>query len=120
MRRTNPAESETRARPAPSFASRVARRRRARGLEGSLAPCYEFPPAVWASWWDRTWIATDVSGSSESDTSGSGGFTRSVAERRIGSRLGARWTLDKVLGIGGSACVYAAHHSNGRHAAVKV
>lgn len=63
---------------------------------------------------------TEVSGSSDSGIGEGGRFTESVAARRIGRRLGARWTLDKVLGVGGSACVYAAHHANGRRAAVKV
>ncbi len=45
---------------------------------------------------------------------------RRVAEARVGQRLGDKWTLERVLGIGGSAFVYAARHRNGRRMAVKV
>ena len=42
------------------------------------------------------------------------------ASARLGTTLGRRWTLDELLGSGGSSVVYAAHHRNGRRAAVKV
>lgn len=43
-----------------------------------------------------------------------------VAEGRLGECLGEKWTLERVLGIGGSAFVYAARHRNGRPMAIKV
>jgi serine/threonine protein kinase len=42
------------------------------------------------------------------------------AHARVGCTLGGRWTLESILGIGGSATVYLASHRNGRQAAVKV
>lgn len=41
-------------------------------------------------------------------------------ELLLGRTLGGRWTLETLLGVGGSACVFAARHRNGRRAAVKV
>ncbi len=42
-----------------------------------------------------------------------------IAER-VGQVVGDRWVLDRVLGAGGMAAVYAAHDSAGRVAAVKI
>src|SRR5690242_20511937 len=42
------------------------------------------------------------------------------AEARIGSILDAKWHLDRVLGIGGMATVYAATHRNKKRAAIKM
>jgi tRNA A-37 threonylcarbamoyl transferase component Bud32 len=42
------------------------------------------------------------------------------ANARIGVLLKGKYTLDKVLGIGGMATVYAATHRNGKEFAVKV
>lgn len=42
------------------------------------------------------------------------------AEARIGSLLKDKWTLDRLLGVGGMACVYAATHRNKKRAAVKM
>jgi serine/threonine protein kinase len=39
---------------------------------------------------------------------------------RVGSVLNDKWTLERLLGIGGMAAVYAARHRNGARAAVKV
>jgi hypothetical protein len=39
---------------------------------------------------------------------------------RIGQSVAGRWTLTRLLGIGGMASVYEAKHRNGRKAAVKV
>jgi serine/threonine-protein kinase len=39
---------------------------------------------------------------------------------RVGSVLSDKWTLERLLGIGGMAAVYAARHRNGARAAVKV
>ena len=41
-------------------------------------------------------------------------------ESRIGARVRGKWVIDELLGIGGMACVYAATHSNGRRAALKI
>jgi serine/threonine-protein kinase len=45
---------------------------------------------------------------------------RSFAVSRLGQVLGGRWTLTAVLGVGGSACVYAATHRNGARVAIKL
>ena len=39
---------------------------------------------------------------------------------RLGALLKGKYTLDRVLGIGGMATVYAATHRNGKEFAVKV
>ena len=45
---------------------------------------------------------------------------RKRAEARVGQVIGGRMTLERVLGVGGTASVYAARHRNGRALAVKV
>jgi serine/threonine-protein kinase len=42
------------------------------------------------------------------------------AKKRIGQVLSGKWTLERMLGIGGMAAVYAGRHRNGARAAVKV
>jgi len=42
------------------------------------------------------------------------------AQARVGSTLRGKWHLDTLIGLGGSAAVYAATHRNGSRAAVKV
>ena len=42
------------------------------------------------------------------------------ARDRIGSTLNEKWTLERLLGLGGMAAVYAGKHRNGARAAVKV
>lgn len=42
------------------------------------------------------------------------------AEARIGTVLKDKWRLDKLLGVGGMASVYAATHRNGKRVAVKM
>jgi eukaryotic-like serine/threonine-protein kinase len=43
------------------------------------------------------------------------------AERRVGRTLGDKWRLDRLIGMGGMAAVYAATHTNNqRAAAIKV
>ena len=39
------------------------------------------------------------------------------AEARIGSVIKDKWRLDRLLGVGGMACVYAATHRNKKRAA---
>jgi serine/threonine protein kinase len=43
-----------------------------------------------------------------------------AASARIGQTLGGKWKLERLLGAGGSAFVYAARHRNGRPVAIKV
>lgn len=43
-----------------------------------------------------------------------------LAQRRVGSTLGGKWTLDALLGVGGMAAVYSATHRNGARAAIKL
>lgn len=42
------------------------------------------------------------------------------AEARIGSVIKDKWQLDRLLGVGGMACVYAATHRNKKRAAIKM
>lgn len=41
-------------------------------------------------------------------------------QNRVGRVLGKRWTIERSLGVGGTAAVYAASHRSGRHVAVKI
>src|SRR5262249_1528656 len=41
------------------------------------------------------------------------------AEERIGRTINGKWHLDRLLGVGGMATVYAASHRNGKRAALK-
>ncbi|MCW5811624.1 MAG: serine/threonine protein kinase [Labilithrix sp.] len=43
-----------------------------------------------------------------------------VAEARVGQVLGDKYRIERVLGIGGMAAVYAATHRNGRRVALKL
>src|SRR4051812_15243220 len=43
-----------------------------------------------------------------------------AAEARVGEVLNAKWTLERLLGVGGMGAVFAAKHRNGTRAAVKV
>ena len=42
------------------------------------------------------------------------------AQARVGTVVDDKWTLERLLGIGGMAAVYAARHRNGARGAVKV
>ena len=42
------------------------------------------------------------------------------AQDRVGSVLHEKWTLERLIGVGGMGAVYAARHRNGARAAVKV
>ena len=42
------------------------------------------------------------------------------ATERVGSTLNDKWTLEKLVGVGGMAAVYAGVHRNGARAAIKV
>jgi serine/threonine protein kinase len=48
------------------------------------------------------------------------GTLEALAESRLGQVVGDRWRLESVIGVGGTASVYAALHRNGRQAAMKV
>lgn len=39
---------------------------------------------------------------------------------RVGTKLGGKWTLQRILGIGGMAAVFEAEHDNGLRVAIKV
>src|SRR5262245_64269875 len=43
-----------------------------------------------------------------------------AAQRWVGRELDGGWRLDRVLGIGATAAVFEASHSNGRRAAIKL
>lgn len=45
---------------------------------------------------------------------------RVVAEKRVGQTLAGKWTIDRVVGIGGMAAVYSATHRNGKRVAIKI
>lgn len=45
---------------------------------------------------------------------------RRDAEARIGSVLKGKWTLDRLIDVGGMGAVYAATHRNGKRTAVKM
>src|SRR5215472_15760989 len=44
----------------------------------------------------------------------------SEAQARVGTTLGDKYTLDRLIGVGGMAAVYAATHRNRNRVAVKV
>jgi serine/threonine protein kinase len=46
-------------------------------------------------------------------------INREAAER-VGTVLNEKWTLERLIGVGGMASVYAARHRNGARAAVKL
>jgi eukaryotic-like serine/threonine-protein kinase len=45
---------------------------------------------------------------------------RAVCEQRVGTVLRGKWTVERLLGIGGMAAVYAATHKIGRREAIKI
>ncbi|HZO15452.1 MAG TPA: serine/threonine protein kinase, partial [Polyangiaceae bacterium] len=45
---------------------------------------------------------------------------RSQFEARVGTQLHGKWTLEKLLGVGGMAAVYRARHRIGRVEAIKL
>ncbi|MFT3767594.1 MAG: protein kinase [Minicystis sp.] len=47
-------------------------------------------------------------------------FTLARAQGRVGTVLRDKWRLDRLLGVGGMAAVYAATHRNGKRGAVKM
>ncbi len=47
-------------------------------------------------------------------------FETDLLERRIGQTLRGKWTLERLLGVGGMAAVYVARHKIGRRDAIKI
>jgi hypothetical protein len=47
-------------------------------------------------------------------------FESEMLERRVGTTLRGKWTLERLLGSGGMAAVYVAHHKIGRRDAIKI
>jgi eukaryotic-like serine/threonine-protein kinase len=47
-------------------------------------------------------------------------FENEMLERRVGTTLRGKWTLERLLGSGGMAAVYVAHHKIGRRDAIKI
>src|SRR6187549_3186445 len=45
---------------------------------------------------------------------------RELCEKRLGTTLRGKWTLESVLGIGGMAAVYVGLHKIGRRDAIKI
>ncbi len=45
---------------------------------------------------------------------------RLVTHFRVGQKLGSRYQIESLLGVGGSAAVYAARHYNGHRVAIKI
>src|SRR4051794_25367858 len=45
---------------------------------------------------------------------------RAIAEKRVGQLLNNKWTIDRLIDIGGMAAVYAATHRNGKKVAIKM
>ena len=55
-----------------------------------------------------------------SEAMDSGNLTVQRAQARVGLWLRGKWHLDKLLGVGGMAAVYAGTHRNGSRGAVKL
>jgi eukaryotic-like serine/threonine-protein kinase len=45
---------------------------------------------------------------------------RVLAQKRVGQTLNGKWTIDRLIDIGGMAAVYAATHRNGKRVAIKM
>lgn len=45
---------------------------------------------------------------------------RALAQGRVGATVRGKWTIDRLLDVGGMAAVYAATHRNGNRVAIKV
>jgi serine/threonine protein kinase len=43
-----------------------------------------------------------------------------ISEARVGTQLRGKWTLERLIGVGGMAAVYAARHTIGRLDAIKI
>jgi eukaryotic-like serine/threonine-protein kinase len=47
-------------------------------------------------------------------------YLEKFANARVGTVLKDKWTLERLLGVGGTATVYSASHRNGKRVAVKI
>jgi eukaryotic-like serine/threonine-protein kinase len=47
-------------------------------------------------------------------------LTMARAQARVGTLLNGKWRLDKLIGVGGMAAVYAATHRNAKRVAIKI
>ena len=45
---------------------------------------------------------------------------RVLAEKRVGQTLAGKWTIDRLIDVGGMAAVYQATHRNGKRVAIKM
>src|SRR5215203_5589547 len=45
---------------------------------------------------------------------------RAMALKRVGETLNQKWTIDRLIDIGGMAAVYQATHRNGKRVAIKM
>src|SRR3979411_243676 len=43
-----------------------------------------------------------------------------LARKRLGRTIKGKWRLDRLIGVGGMAAVYAATHRNGARVAIKI
>src|SRR5690349_439200 len=75
------------------------------------------PPDQRTLWTDEEWLravarapAIEPGGANPED----------LARRRLGTVLKSRYRLDRILGAGGMATVYAATHRNGYEVAIKI
>jgi serine/threonine-protein kinase len=50
---------------------------------------------------------------------GSSDSTVELAQARVGTTLRGKWRLDRLLGVGGMAAVYAGTHRNGARGAIE-
>ena len=45
---------------------------------------------------------------------------RVIAQKRVGETLNNKWTIDRLIDIGGMAAVYQATHRNGKQVAIEI
>lgn len=45
---------------------------------------------------------------------------RAIAQKRVGQTLNHKWTIDRLIDVGGMAAVYQATHRNGKKVAIKM
>jgi serine/threonine-protein kinase len=86
-----------------------------RRLLSAVAPLIEPPSALQTSGMSPTRGSLSATGTDEL------GRFRWAAAVRVGTTLRGKWRLERLLGVGGTAAVYAARHVNhGGHAAIKI
>jgi len=75
------------------------------------------PPDQRTPWTNEDWLKPIARAPHIEPT---GGSDEEHASRRLGSKLKSRYQLDRILGFGGMAAVYAATHRNGDAVAIKI